>query len=243
MLEAERVAILVRKLADDQGFGGSVGVISPFNAQVSELQIKINATLPEADRGRLKLRVATIDKFQGAETDVLFFSLVLASAAPISAKTFLQKERRRLNVAVSRAKAICVVVGDLSYAKTCGIRHVEFLATRATTPWSPPRPHLFDSEWERRLDTAMRARGLNPYPQFAVGTRYLDLALDPEGRKINIEIDGRRWHTDASGNRKVGDILRDREMKARGWKVLRFWVHELANDMEGCVERIERELG
>ena len=89
----------------------------------------------------------------------------------------------------------------------------------------------------------MRARGLNPYPQFAVGTRYLDLALDPEGRKINIEIDGRRWHTDASGNRKVGDILRDREMKARGWKVLRFWVHELANDMEGCVERIERELG
>jgi very-short-patch-repair endonuclease len=83
---------------------------------------------------------------------------------------------------------------------------------------------------------------MTPFPQFPVGTRYLDFALDPNGRKIDVEVDGRRWHTDASGNRKVADILRDREMNTRGWKVLRFWVHELANDMEGCVDRIERAL-
>lgn len=242
-LEAARIATLVRKLANDREFTGSVGVISPFNAQVSELQTKISQRISDVESARLRLKVATVDKFQGAETDVLFFSLTIASGAPASAKMFLQKDRRRLNVAVSRARAICVVVGDLGYAKACGIRHIEFLAKRASTPWSPPRPRVFDSEWERRLDTALRARGLEPFPQFAVGTRYLDFALDPEGRKINVEVDGRRWHTDASGNRKVGDILRDREMKARGWTVLRFWVHELANGMEGCVDRIERELG
>ena len=183
-----------------------------------------------------------MDKWQGGEADVILFSLVISANAPLSAKTFIQKERRRINVAVSRARAVCVIVGDLNYARKCGIRHIEFLVHSATTPYSPSKPNLFDSLWERRLDTAMRARGLNPIPQFPVGTRYLDFALDPDGKKINVEVDGRRWHTDASGSRKVSDLLRDKEMKMRGWQVLRFWVHELANDMEGCVDRIEREF-
>jgi very-short-patch-repair endonuclease len=88
----------------------------------------------------------------------------------------------------------------------------------------------------------MRRRGWNPIPQYPIGTRYLDFALEPEGAKLDIEVDGRRWHTDSSGNRKVSDRMRDSELRARGWKVLRFWVHELAEDMEGCVDRIEREL-
>jgi very-short-patch-repair endonuclease len=241
--EAEHIINLISRLAEDKSFNGSVGVISPFNAQVAEIQTIINATIPEDACERIKLRIATVDKWQGAEADVILFSLVVTANAPASARTFLQKERRRLNVAVSRARAVCVIVGDLAYAQRSGIRHIEFLARKATTPFSPPKTGLFDSEWERRLDTAMRARGLKPIPQFPVGTRYLDFAIDPDGRKINVEVDGRRWHTDASGNRKVADILRDQEMKTRGWKVLRFWVHELAYDMEACVDQIERELG
>jgi len=144
-------------------------------------------------------------------------------------------------VAISRARALCIVVGDLSHARSCNIKHIEYLAQRAITPWSPPRPP-FDSDWERRLDTAMRARGLQPIAQYPVGTRYLDFALDPQGVKLDVEVDGRRWHLDTDGNRKVSDRLRDAELRARGWKVLRFWVHELANDMEACLDRIDREL-
>jgi very-short-patch-repair endonuclease len=187
--------------------------------------------------------VATIDKFQGGEADVVFFSLVLSASAPKSTWTFLQKERRRLNVAVSRARALCIVVGDLSYARGCGIRHIESLAKHATTPWTPYRPPQFESDWERRLDVAMRGRGLQPIPQYPVGTRYLDFALDPDGVKLDVEVDGRRWHTDANGERKIADRLRDTELRSRGWKVCRFWVHELAQDMEQCLDRIESELG
>ncbi len=240
--EAKYVALLVRRLAADSDFSGSVGVISPFNAQVAEIQKRIEDALPLPQRERLSLRVATVDKFQGGEADVILFSLVLSASGPRSAWTFLQKERRRLNVAISRARALCIVVGDLSYARGCGIRHVEFLAKRATTPWTPHRPQEFDSDWERRLDAAMRRRGLLPFSQFPVGTRYLDFALDPHGAKLNVEVDGRRWHTDATGNRKVADRLRDAELRSRGWKVLRFWVHELAYNMEECLDRIEFEL-
>jgi very-short-patch-repair endonuclease/uncharacterized membrane protein len=243
LAEAERIAILLRRFAADSGFTGSVGVISPLNAQVAEIQKAANSHLSKSDIDRLGLRIATVDKFQGSEADVIIFSLVLAANTPFSTRSFLQKERRRFNVAVSRARALCIVVGDLTYAMSCRIRHIEFLAERASRPWSPPKPNLFDSGWERRLDTAMRSRGLQPFPQYPVGRRYLDFAIDPDGIKLNVEVDGLRWHVDASGNRKTADRLRDKEMHARGWKVLRFWVHQLAEDMEACLDSIERELG
>ena len=238
--EATRIAEIVQRLAIS--FGGSIGIISPFNAQVGEIERVIRAELPSAVIDQAGLRFGTVDRFQGGEVDVVLFSLVVGPAAPQSARLFLQRERRRLNVAISRARALCIVVGDLAYARNCGIKHIEYLANRATAPRSVARPDRFDSSWERRLDVAMRARGLEPIPQFPVGTKFLDFAIDPHGRKINVEVDGKRWHTDAAGNRKVQDILRDRELEARGWTVLRFWVHELINDMEGCLDRIERQI-
>ena len=239
--EAEKIAALLRQLVEQDTFEGSVGVLSPFNAQIARIERAVRAKLNAADRARLGLRIATIDRFQGGEADVILFSMVAAPNAPYSTINFLKQERRRLNVAVSRARALCLVVGDLNYAQRCGIRHIERLAHRAVTPWSPPRPP-FDSAWERRLDNAMRGRGLDPIPQYPVGTRYLDFALDPEGRKLDIEVDGRRWHTDPDGNRKSADRMRDIELQGRGWTVLRFWVHQLSDDMEKCLDRIEREL-
>jgi len=89
----------------------------------------------------------------------------------------------------------------------------------------------------------MRARGLEPHPQHPLGTRYLDFALFAGGTKLDVEVDGVRWHTDATGNRKTADRLRDKEVMGRGWKVLRFWVHQLSENMEECLDRVERELG
>lgn len=239
--EAIRITEILNRLAADQSFTGTVGVLSPFNAQVARILREVNSTVSKAERDRLSLRISTIDKFQGGEADVILFSLVLTANAQTSARTFLEKERRRLNVAISRARAVCIVVGDLAYAKRCGIKHIQYLAQRASDTWRPTRPP-FDSLWERRLDTALRARGIEAIPQYPVGSKYLDFAIDPAGAKVNIEVDGRKWHVDQDGGRKVSDRKRDEEMTARGWSVQRFWVHELADDMGDCVDRIEREL-
>ena len=53
----------------------------------------------------------------------------------------------------------------------------------------------------------MRTHGLEPIPQFPAAGRYLDLAL-PE-HKIDIEVDGVRYHMNSAGNLNISDIQRE----------------------------------
>ena len=239
--EAQAAAALAVELVRTAGFDGTIGVISPFQAQVGRISRLVSERLTSAEKARGTVRVATVDKFQGGEADVILFSPVVAPGADFSATNFLRRERRRFNVAISRARALCIVIGDLEYALKSDIAHYRSLARHATTPFSPPRSG-FDSMWERRLDAAMRTRGWEPHSQYPVGTKYLDFALFHGDLKLDVEVDGRAFHADRDGNRKVADLLRDRELTARGWNVLRFWVSELHEDMEGCLDRIAGEF-
>ena len=237
--EADAIVQLLTGMIRERGFTGSIAVLSPFNAQVGLLQRRIRAKLTEPELR--DLRISTIDRAQGSEADVVLFSTVVAAGVHPGALTFYERERRRLNVAISRARALCLVVGDKAFARASRVASLAFLAS-ASERRSRPRDE-FDSEWERRLYAALKRRGLDPIPQYPVGSRSLDFALDPEGRKLDVEVDGRFWHTDADGNRKLADRLRDRELIARGWRIRRFWVHELAANMEKCVDIVERDLG
>jgi very-short-patch-repair endonuclease len=239
--EAEWIAARLATLAGEADFDGTVGVISPFNAQVALIRRLAEARVAAVARQRMRLNVDTVDGWQGGEADVILFSLAVGPGAAQSATSFLQKERRRFNVAVSRARAVAVIVGDLSWARDCGIAHVQTLVERATRPAGAP-VRGFDSKWERRVHEALRLRGLDPKPQYPLGSRLLDFALFADGVKLNLEVDGRKWHTGAGGERKVSDRLRDRELIAKGWKVRRFWVDELARDMEACIDIVERDL-
>jgi len=239
--EADAIATALREMIRGRSFQGSIGVLSPFNAQVGLLIRRIRAAITEAEQAQIDLRVSTIDKFQGGEADVILLSLVVAEGVVASTLNFYKRERRRMNVAISRARSLCMVFGDKSYVRRSGIDLLMRLADR--TDKRPKPRQTFDSEWERRLFEAMRKRGLDPIPQYPVAGRYLDFALDPEGRRLDVEVDGRRWHADADGNRKLADRLRDRALITIGWRVRRFWVHELADNMEECLDAIERDLG
>ena len=67
--------------------------------------------------------------------------------------------------------------------------------------------------------------------------RFLDLAI-PE-KKIDIEVDGQAWHLDSRGYRKADDIHRDIQLEAAGWKVIRFWHHDVVSDVASCVKKLK----
>lgn len=76
-------------------------IIAPYNAQVAALK----ARLPEA-------RIGTVDKFQGQEAPVVICSLTTSSAEEAPRGMEFLYSPNRLNVAVSRAKTACILVGS-----------------------------------------------------------------------------------------------------------------------------------
>lgn len=241
--EARAIAEHLGTLLTKEGYAGTIGVIAPFRGQVHALEEAIRDSVPAQKLEGAEFRVATVDGFQGQERDLILFSPCLGPASPASAITFLQRDLRRLNVAVSRARAVTHVFGDLGFARSAKVRALARLASAATEPRRRAGEGVFDSAWERRVFHALRDRGLDPKPQYDIAGLRLDFALFGEGGvKLDVEVDGRHWHQDIDGNRKISDHWRDHRLRSMGWRVRRFWVDELARDMEGCLERIELDL-
>ncbi len=235
--ETRAIVTHLEELLLKQDYDGSVGVVSPFRPQVAALAEAITACIPGHRRLAANLRVGTVDAFQGQERDIILFSPVVHNLIAPSAIAFLQKDWRRFNVAISRARAVAHVFGDLEFARRGAVRRLRSLAARATEPRQAPAEGVFDSTWERRVYEALRTRGLDPKPQYEIAGRRLDFAVFGAGStKLDIEVDGRRWHQDIDGNRKLDDHWRDHQLRSLGWKVRRFWVDELDMDLESCLD-------
>jgi very-short-patch-repair endonuclease len=240
--EAEAILVAVEELLVRQHYRGSIGICTPFREQAKRITDLLTSRLPPELVTRARLIAQTANGFQGDARDVIFFSLCLGSDMPAGSLSFVREGGNLFNVAVSRARAVCRIVGNRKYAAGCGIPHVQRLVRSTSSPSREdaiaPR---FESPWEQRLYEALQQRGIACVPQFPVAGRRLDLAwFQPGGPRIDIEVDGDRFHRDRSGLRKVDDVWRDHQLRGLGWKVMRFWVYELRENMNGCVERIVR---
>ncbi|HEY6078027.1 MAG TPA: TM0106 family RecB-like putative nuclease, partial [Polyangiaceae bacterium] len=78
-------------------------VIAPYNAQVALLRRALDDE---------ELRVGTVDKFQGQEAPVVIYSMTSSSAEDAPRGLEFLFSLNRLNVAVSRAQALCLVVAS-----------------------------------------------------------------------------------------------------------------------------------
>lgn len=241
--EVSAIVRHLQSLLNDQAYEGSVGVITPFRAQVAALEQAIATSISAPKRIACELKVGTVDGFQGQERDLILFSPCVGPRSPQSGLTFFQRDTRRLNVAISRARAVAMIFGDLDFARSGTSKPLRRLAAMATEPRAKAGEGVFDSGWERIVFHALKERGLDPQPQYEIAGRRLDFALfGANGVKLDLEVDGRRWHQTMDGRRKTSDLWRDHQLQSLGWRVCRFWVDELSSDMEKCLDRVEQEL-
>jgi predicted RecB family nuclease len=75
-------------------------VVAPYNAQVRRLR----AGLPAG------VRVGTVDKFQGQQAPIVFFSMATSSGEDVPRNLTFLFSRNRLNVAISRAQCLAYLV-------------------------------------------------------------------------------------------------------------------------------------
>ncbi|XP_066349686.1 helicase sen1-like [Miscanthus floridulus] len=109
-IEVAAVVRMVQRLfkeAVSKGSKVSVGVVSPYNAQVRAIQEKLGKSYIMYDG--FSVNVKSVDGFQGAEEDIIIISTVRSNGA--GAVGFLTN-LQRTNVALTRAKHCLWIVGN-----------------------------------------------------------------------------------------------------------------------------------
>lgn len=84
----------------DKVTAGNILVVAPYNMQVNLLR----QMLP------VGARVGTVDKFQGQEAEIVLVSMTTSSEAELPRHIEFLYSKNRLNVAISRAKSLAVLV-------------------------------------------------------------------------------------------------------------------------------------
>lgn len=110
-VEVERSVLLLRHMeASYRSLGQKreVAVISPYNAQIAELRAALRPDGP--DWQALHIVIAAVDAFQGQDCDIVLYTLVRSNKR---ASLGFLRDYRRLNVALSRARQLLLLLGDL----------------------------------------------------------------------------------------------------------------------------------
>lgn len=232
---AEMAAALeyLRNLKNN-GFTGSIGVISPLRSLANSFKTLVAENKGSVPRQlNIQSQITTANGFQGGECDVILFLLGLNADRTHGQDWYITAAENRYiyNVSVSRAKALFVAFGDKRKVAVCGLSYIQKLV-----PESRPPRKVSVGPGEERLKIALQRSGIETDAQYPVLNRYLDLAIPR--LKIDIEVDGQAWHLDRHGSRKADDIHRDIQLEAAGWKVMRFWHHEVVSDVASCVKKV-----
>ncbi|CAG9809492.1 unnamed protein product [Chironomus riparius] len=89
-----------------------IGIISPYSAQRNRMIEMFSKTYP-------KVEIGTVDSFQGREKKIIFVSCVRSGTNHVG---FLSNEKR-LNVALTRAQSLLVVIGNVKTLQKSDIWH------------------------------------------------------------------------------------------------------------------------
>jgi very-short-patch-repair endonuclease len=256
-VEAEAVCRELRRVVMEQRYRGTIGVVTPFRAQANLINEMVRRDTALAETlVNAEFLAETAHRFQGDERDLILFSPVVGPGLSGGSISFLSKTPNVFNVAITRARCCLAVVGSRAALGGCGVEHMEAFARyfdelRATVTETPregapdlgprypkvARPELV-SDWEHRFYERLYRAGVKPIPQYPVEGYLLDFAVICGERRLNIEVDGERYHRAWDGELLLRDRLRNQRLIELGWDVQRFWVYQIRDEPERCVERV-----
>ncbi|PAE37598.1 AAA domain-containing protein [Bacillus sp. 7884-1] len=202
--------------------GKSIGVISLQNegqAQLIEYQLLQNIGPEEMEKRNLICGDAYA--FQGDERDIMFLSMVAAPGETALRALTTEKDKRRYNVAVSRAKDQLWLfhtptVNDLRNKEDMRYQLISYCENPDKEIHSTNRDKC-ESDFERSVYDQIAAKGYRIIPQFEVAGYRIDLVVEGEKGRIAVECDGDQWH---GPDRYDYDMNRQRILERCGW---RFW--------------------
>jgi hypothetical protein len=195
--EAEAlVARVAAVVADPAYLGRTFGVVSLLSSsgQAAYLQHRLREEIGADELERRALRVGDPYTFQGDERDVVFVSMVVASADPDIGAFTKRDFHRRVNVAASRPRDQLWVfhsvgIGDLVADDARALLLAHALQPPVVRDDGDPALRC-ETEFERAVLRRLSDRELTPMVQYRIGDYRIDFVLAvPGGRRLAIECD------------------------------------------------------
>ncbi|HEY3343357.1 MAG TPA: DUF4011 domain-containing protein [Anaerolineaceae bacterium] len=246
----------------------SLGVVTFSEAQRQMIEDEIDARLREAperlaffaeDRpGGEPFMVKNLELIQGDERDAIFFSFGYGhDQTGAFSQNFgpLNQEagRRRLNVAVTRARRMVTVFSsiqpeELTAVHSEGVRLMKEYMTLArdglAALFGSPTTAASRGEIESPLEAAVKERlealGLTVHTQIGCSGYRIDLGiLDPQvpGRYcLGVECDGAAYHSGRTARDR--DRLRQQVLESLGWNILRIWSKSWSENPQREAQRV-----
>lgn len=215
----------------------SIGLISPFRAQVEQLKTSVARVLSEHMIKKHKIEIGTAHTFQGDERDIILISWAFAPNSFSQSLTFLQKPNL-FNVAITRARyrMINFISKDprelpdgvlrsyLSYVQEYQLRQQALLNNEIDE-------NFYKNSFEKEVAAVIRDLGYKVQAGVEVAGFSIDLLVDD---KIAIECDGvQDQKRPSSTNMKKQAIL-----ERSGYKINRITFREWQYSQKACIERI-----
>lgn len=105
----KKILCILEKNLTENGCKKSIGIITFYDAQVKLIEETIVNSGFYKRFGHLSIRIGSVDKFQGMEEDIIILSFVRNNPGHMIG---FAKDSRRINVAMSRARELLIIVGS-----------------------------------------------------------------------------------------------------------------------------------
>ena len=105
----KKILCLLEKNLTDNNSHKSIGIITFYDAQVKLIEEKLINNGYYKQFGHITLRIGSVDRFQGMEEDIILISFARNNNEHAIG---FARDSRRINVALSRAKELLIIVGS-----------------------------------------------------------------------------------------------------------------------------------
>ena len=215
----------------------SIGVISPFRAQVEQLKVSISKIISEHMIRKHQIEVGTAHTFQGDERDVILMSWAYADNSFPQSLVFLQKPNL-FNVAVTRArnKVINFISKDVKELPDGLFRHYTAYVEEYQNKLEALKNCNFDeniykNSLEKEIAEAIRNLDHEVKAGVEIAGLSADLLVD---NKYIIEVDGVEDNKKSS----VSNMKKQAILERCGFNVKRVTHREWQYSQNACLDRL-----
>ena len=221
----------------------SIGIISPFRAQVDAIKKALLMVLTNDVIERHKIEVGTAHTFQGDERDIIIISWTLAQNSYFQSLTFLQKPNL-FNVAITRAKK--KVISFISTnPKTLSngllkdyLEYIQNYINKNKSEILKVTNNNYKNEFEKEIASTLKEAGYEVIENVKLANFNCDLKIIDKNKdkKVIVEVDG------VEDNKKtyITNMKKQAIIERCGFQVVRITYREWLLSQKICIERVAK---